>query len=40
MSLDRMRDMVDVVKEAAARISAELGWKVQGAPAKPRDAAT
>ncbi|CUJ22586.1 transcriptional regulator [Achromobacter xylosoxidans] len=39
MSLERMRDMVDVVKEAAARISAELGWKVQGAPAKPRDAA-
>lgn len=38
MSLQRMRDMVDVVKDAAARISAELGWKVQSGPAKARDA--
>ena len=36
MSLERMREMVDVVKDAAARISAELGWKVQGGPARSR----
>ena len=40
MSLERMNEMVDVVKDAAARISAELGWKVQGGPAKTRDAGT
>lgn len=38
MSLERMHDMVAVVRDAAARISAELGWKVQGGPANARDA--